>query len=84
MKNNVPPPWSVPVSIHDVPESGRRFDLAAEETTRSALAKVIGLRSLPRLEASFDVIRHGRDGLRLVGQISATVGTDVRCDARAD
>lgn len=69
-----PPPWSLPVSIHDVPESGRRFDLAPDETVREALAKAIGLRSLPRLEASFDVTRHGRNGLRVAGQVSATVG----------
>jgi hypothetical protein len=74
MVRNVPPPWSVPVAIHDVPESGRQFDLAAEEGVRAALANAIGLRSLPRLEASFDVARHGRAGLRVMGHVSATVG----------
>ena len=68
------PPWSVPVAVHDVPETGRRFDLVADQNTRAALAEVIGLRALPRLEASFDVSRHGRDGLRVVGRVSATVG----------
>jgi hypothetical protein len=71
---NILSPWSVPVLIHDVPDSGRHFDLAAEESSRAAIAKAIGLRSLPRLEASFDVTRHGRDGLHVVGQVSATVG----------
>jgi uncharacterized metal-binding protein YceD (DUF177 family) len=32
------------------------------------------LRSLPRLTATFDVTRRGRDGLRVVGDVSATVG----------
>jgi uncharacterized metal-binding protein YceD (DUF177 family) len=67
-------PWSVPVAIHDVPEQGRRFDLTADENARAALAKSIGLRTLPRLQASFEVTRHGREGLRVVGQVSATVG----------
>ena len=34
----------------------------------------IGLRALPRLQASFDVSRHGREGLHVVGRVSATVG----------
>lgn len=62
------------MAIRDVPESGRRFDLTAEENARAAVARAIGLRSLTRLEASFDVMRHGRDGVRVVGQVSATVG----------
>jgi hypothetical protein len=62
------------VAIHAVPDSGRRFNLTADENARTAVAKAIGLRSLPRLEASFDVTRHGRDGLHVVGQVSATVG----------
>lgn len=68
------PPWSAPVAVHDVPETGRRFDLVADQNTRAALAESIGLRALPRLEANFDVSRHGRDGLRVVGLVSATVG----------
>jgi len=74
MTRNAVPPWSVPVAIHDVPESGRRFDLVAGESARAAVAKSIGLRALPRLEAGFDVTRHGQDGLRIAGHVSATVG----------
>jgi uncharacterized metal-binding protein YceD (DUF177 family) len=66
-------PWSVVVAVHDVPETGRRFDLAADQHARKAIAAVVGLRSLPRLEATFDVTRRGREGLRVVGRISATV-----------
>ena len=46
----------------------------ADENTRAAVAEAIGLRALPRLQASFDVSRHGRDGLHVVGRVSATVG----------
>jgi uncharacterized metal-binding protein YceD (DUF177 family) len=67
-------PWSVPVSIDEVPETGRHFDLVADESVRAAVAKLAGLRTLPRLTANFDVTRRGRDGLRVVGQVSATVG----------
>ena len=69
-------PWSVPVAIHDVPETGRNFALVPDERTREAVAKLVGLRSLPRLEAQFEVTPRGRDGLHVAGTISATVGQD--------
>ena len=69
-------PWSVPVAIHDVPESGRNFALVPDERTREAVAKLVGLRSLPRLKARFEVTPRGRDGLHVAGTISATVGQD--------
>src|SRR5215467_825444 len=66
--------WSAPVAVHDVPETGRSIALVAGERTRAAIAKLAGLRSLPRLEAHFEVARHGRDGLRVTGRVAATVG----------
>jgi uncharacterized metal-binding protein YceD (DUF177 family) len=72
--SNSKPPWSAPVAVHQVPETGRHFDLVADENTRAAVAQAIGLRALPRLTASLDVSRQGREGLRVVGRVSATVG----------
>ena len=69
-------PWSVPVALQEVPETGRSFTLVADERTREAVAKLAGLRSLPRLEAQFEVTPRGRDGLHVTGTISATVGQD--------
>ncbi len=69
-----PIPWRVPVAVEDVAESGERIDLAADADTRAAVARVAGLRDLPRLQATFDVSRYGAGGLRVVGRISATVG----------
>jgi uncharacterized metal-binding protein YceD (DUF177 family) len=74
MKRDSLPPWSAPVAVHDVPETGRHVDLAADEGARAAVAQAIGLRTLPRLDAGFDLARHGREGLRVVGRVSATVG----------
>ena len=69
-----PAPWQVPVAIDDVAETGQHFDLVADNDVRAAVARVVGLRDLPRLEANFDVTRHGADGLRVSGRVSATVG----------
>ena len=69
-----PLPWHVPVALDDVPEEGQHFDLAADADTRAAVARMAGLRDLPRFEASFDVTRHGRVGLHVAGRVSATAG----------
>jgi uncharacterized metal-binding protein YceD (DUF177 family) len=66
-------PWSVSLAFADVPETGRQIDLAADEGTRAAVAEAAGIAGLPRLQASFDVTRHGAEGLRIVGRVSATV-----------
>lgn len=67
-------PWSAPLRLEDVPETGSHIDLHADEATRAALAAFAGLRSVPRAEASFDVTRQGPGGLRVVGEVRATVG----------
>ena len=67
-------PWRVLVAVEDVADEGEHFDLAADADTRAAVARVAGLRELPRLEAVFDVTRHGQGGLRVAGRVSATVG----------
>jgi hypothetical protein len=67
-------PWSVPVTVHEVPVTGRHFDLQADEAIRAAIAKSADLRALPRLEASFDVSRRGAQGLHVTGRVCATVG----------
>lgn len=68
-----PTPWQVPVAVEDVAEAGAHFDLAADAQVRAAVARMVGLRDLPRLEANFDVTRRGA-GLRVAGRVSATVG----------
>jgi uncharacterized metal-binding protein YceD (DUF177 family) len=67
-------PWSMPVALSDIPEHGKHFDLVADEATRAEVAKAAGLRALPRLQASFDLARQGSEGLRVNGEVSATVG----------
>jgi hypothetical protein len=67
-------PWRVPVTVEELGESGQHFDLIADAPVRAAVAKVAGLRDLPRFEASFDVTRRGSGGLHVTGSISATVG----------
>src|ERR1700732_1178568 len=69
-----PAPWQVPVAFEDVAETGRHFDLVADNDVRAAVARLVGLRDLPKLQASFDLTRHGDDGVHVSGRMSATVG----------
>jgi hypothetical protein len=66
-------PWSLPVALDDIPETGRRVELVADADTRAAVAKVAGVSGLPLLRADFDLAPQGRDALRVVGAVSATV-----------
>jgi len=66
-------PWTVPIRVEDVPETGRRVEFAADDSIRTTLAEAAGVNELMRLEATFDLTRHGRSGLHVVGEISATV-----------
>jgi|SRR5919106_557416 hypothetical protein len=66
-------PWSVPITVAEVPETGRHVELAPSEATRQAIAKVADVVALPRLEAIFELTRRGSEGLRVEGRVSATV-----------
>src|SRR5689334_6617837 len=72
-KPSATPAWSLPVTVAAVPETGQRLDLVADGAARDAIARMAGLAALPRLKAGFDLTRHGADGLRAVGRVSATV-----------
>ena len=67
------PAWSYPVSVADIPETGRHADIVADDGARAAIAKLAGIVALPRLEARFDLSRQGIDGVRLLGRVTATV-----------
>jgi hypothetical protein len=73
-RSEAPPPWHIPVTVEAIAEAGRHFDFVADENVRAAIARMAGLRELPRLEANFDVTRRGAGGLHVAGQVSATVG----------
>jgi hypothetical protein len=64
----------VPIAVSDVPETGEHLELSADADTRASIARLVGLRSLPRLEASFDVRAHDAGGVHVIGQVRATVG----------
>ena len=66
--------WSVPVVVADLEEDGLRTTIEAGEAERNEIARVVGLRDLPKLSAEFELTPLGHDEVRLVGQVTAVVG----------
>jgi len=66
-------PWSVPVSLDEIPDTGLHREIEAPAEARTAIAKLAGLRELPALAATFDLERQG-DGVAVKGRVQAKVG----------
>ena len=66
-------PWSVPVAVEDVSETGLYMEIEAPEPVRASVAKLAGLRELARLSAAFDLTRQGA-GVHVAGRVQATIG----------
>ena len=65
--------WTAPVAVDDIPDTGLHIEIAAPAEARAGIAKVAGLRDVPRLSAVFDLSKQGAR-IRVSGQVSATVG----------
>jgi uncharacterized metal-binding protein YceD (DUF177 family) len=72
MSESQDPIWRVPVRINEIPAGGRHLDLHADGARREAIARMMGLEALPRLDASFDISRLG-GRVRVQGTVSARV-----------
>lgn len=66
-------PWTVPLAVAELPDEGAHFELDADSPTRERIARHAGLRALTKLQASFDIVRHGT-GVKLAGEVRGEVG----------
>ena len=66
-------PWSVPVAVDDIPDSGMHIEIEAPASARAGVAGLAAVRELPQLAAVFDLVRQGA-GVHVSGQVSARVG----------
>lgn len=66
-------PFSRLVAVRDVPPLGTHVTLTAEAGERAALAKLLKLSEVKRLEARLHVKPWGRDGLAVTGEVEADV-----------
>lgn len=65
-------PWSVPVAVENIPDTGLHIAIDAPATTRAKLAELAALRELSQLSAVFDLTRQGAE-VHVAGQVSARV-----------
>jgi hypothetical protein len=70
---NVQNPWSVPVAVDDIPETGLHVEIEAPAEACAHIAKLAALREVPALSAAFDITRRGA-GAHLVGRVKARIG----------
>ncbi len=66
-------PWSVPVTVEDIPDTGLHLEIEAPAATRAAVAELAGVNEILHLSAVFDLTRQG-SGVAISGQVSARVG----------
>jgi uncharacterized metal-binding protein YceD (DUF177 family) len=66
-------PWSVPVAVAEIPDTGLHLEVEAPPPARAAVAELASVRDLPQLSAVFDLTRRGA-GVQVSGRVSALVG----------
>jgi hypothetical protein len=67
-------PWSVPVAVAQIPDTGLHRDIEAGPATRQAMADVAGLREILSANASLDVIPKGGGRFQVLGRVWARIG----------
>jgi hypothetical protein len=67
-------PWSVPITVAQLPDTGLHRDIEADPATRAAMAEVAGLREILSASASLDVTPKGGGRVHVGGRVRARVG----------
>ena len=71
---NTADPWSVPVVVLQIPETGLHRDFKADPAARRAMAEVAGLREIMSASASLDLTLTGDSRVHVTGHVRARVG----------
>jgi uncharacterized metal-binding protein YceD (DUF177 family) len=66
-------PWTVPVAVDDIPDTGLHLEIEAPAGAREGVARLANLRDVPQLAATFDLTRRGA-GAHVSGRVRARVG----------
>jgi hypothetical protein len=67
-------PWSVPVTVAQIPEGGLHRDIEADAAARAAMAEVAGLREILSARASLDVTSIGGGRFHVAGYVRSRIG----------
>src|ERR1700677_3724556 len=71
---NTADPWSVPVIVVQIPDTGLHRDIEANSAARDAMAGVAGLREVLSAQASLDVTPERGGRVHVTGRVRARVG----------
>src|ERR1700686_322474 len=67
-------PWSVPVTVVQIPDTGLHRDIEADRATREAMAEAAGLREILSASASLDVTPKSGGRAHVTGHVRARIG----------
>jgi Large ribosomal RNA subunit accumulation protein YceD len=67
-------PWSVPVAVVQIPDTGLHRDIEAGPATREAMAELADLREILSASASLDVTPKGGGRVHVTGRVRARIG----------
>jgi Large ribosomal RNA subunit accumulation protein YceD len=67
-------PWSVPISVEKIPETGLHRDIEADRAARDGMAEAAGLREILSASASIDVTPDSGGRFHVVGRVRARIG----------
>jgi hypothetical protein len=81
---DLPNPWSVPLPVAQIPETGLHRDIEADLPSREAMADIAGLREILSANASLDVTPKGEGRFHVAGRVRARVGPDLCGDTGSD
>ena len=69
-----PDPWTVPVAVAQIPDTGLHRDIEAGPAARDAMAELGGLREILSASASLDVTPKGGGRVHVTGRVQARIG----------
>jgi Large ribosomal RNA subunit accumulation protein YceD len=67
-------PWSVPIVVAQIPDTGLHRDFEAGQAVRDRMAEVAGLREVLFASASLDVTPKGGGRIQVAGRVRARIG----------
>jgi uncharacterized metal-binding protein YceD (DUF177 family) len=67
-------PWSVPVIVAQLPDTGLHRDIEADPAARASMADVAGLREVLSASASLDVTPQSGGRVHVTGHVRARIG----------
>jgi hypothetical protein len=71
---NTADPWSVPIAVVQIPDTGLHRDLEAGQAARDVMAEVGGLREVLSASASLDVMPISGGRVHVTGHVRARIG----------